>query len=204
MIEIFSTTIAFNIFAIITTVALGIYLYFQWKFQYWRIRDIPYVAASFPFGSLSNVTDENVSLGDATEIIYKKYKATNHKAVGIFLFWKPIYLIINMDYVKRVLTHDFEYFTNRMFYNNEEKDPLTNHLFGLEGKKWKTLRYKLTSTFTSGKLKMMMPIFEQCGDQLVKATELEILTNKPIDIKDLASRYTTDRFVCFRNRVQFL
>lgn len=58
------------------------------------------------------------------------------------------------------------------------------------GEEWKNLRVKLTSTFTSGKMKLMFPLVKDCGDKLAQV--LESMSSEPFDVKDLCARYTTD------------
>lgn len=48
----------------------------------------------------------------------------------------------------------------------------------------------MTSTFTSGKMKMMFPLVRMCGDKLAQV--LETMTEEPFDVEDLCARFTTD------------
>lgn len=80
-----------------------------------------------------------------------------------------------------------------MFYN-EKDDPLSAHLFSIEGKKWRDLRTKLTPTFTSGKMRFMYPTIIATANEF-KSTLNEMLFNKEsmdIEMKDLLARFTTD------------
>lgn len=62
----------------------------------------------------------------------------------------------------------------------------------IEGEKWKNLRQKLTSTFTSGKMKMMYPIIESYSKDLVALVE-ELSSNADgFDIKNVCARFTAD------------
>lgn len=75
---------------------------------------------------------------------------------------------------------------------NEEKDPLSGHLFNLPGQKWKNLRGKLTPSFTSGKLKSMFSTLVECGRSLQSYLEKAAENGESVDMKDLAARYTTN------------
>ncbi|KAF2894088.1 hypothetical protein ILUMI_12098 [Ignelater luminosus] len=87
---------------------------------------------------------------------------------------------------------DFQYFVDRGFYYNEKDDPLSAHLFAIGGKKWRTLRTKLTPTFTSGKMKMMFDTLIQCSVQMEKAINQFSIGKQPVDIKDVVGCFTTD------------
>lgn len=62
---------------------------------------------------------------------------------------------MDLELVKHITVKDFNNFTDRGVFVNEEKEPITGHLFLIGGEKWRFLRNKLSPVFTSGKIKMM-------------------------------------------------
>lgn len=77
-------------------------------------------------------------------------------------------------------------------YCDEERDPLSGHLFSLSGEKWKNLRAKLTPTFTSGKLKAMFSSLVNCEEAVKNNLEKAVNDNEMVDIRDLASNITVN------------
>lgn len=67
-------------------------------------------------------------------------------------------------------------------------------MFNLDNPKWKTLRVKLTPTFTSGKMKMMFGTVRDVGEKLIKTlgAESSIALENVVEIKEYAARFTTD------------
>ena len=107
------------------------------------------------------------------------------------MLYMPAYIPINLDIIKGILQNDFGHFVDRGIINDEKNDPLSAHLFSLEGTKWRNLRAKLTPTFTSGKMKMMFDTLVTCGNQL--EIEMDKTAGKQaVDIKDMLVRFTTD------------
>jgi cytochrome P450 family 6 len=127
---------------------------------------------------------ENLSTGIFFQDIYMKYK--HHGAFGIYTFFKPV--IADLNLIRIILTKEFESFHDRGFYCNEKIDPLTGHLFLLSGTKWRTMRTKLTHTFTSGQIKQMFTIVKEIGNQLAKYLENQAQMKESIEIKDIFSR----------------
>jgi len=76
-------------------------------------------------------------------------------------------------------------------YNHPEKDPLSAHLFAIEGDHWKNMRASLTPTFTSGKMKMMFGIVKNISNNLVDSVRTESLKGT-VEVKDVLARFTTD------------
>lgn len=130
--------------------------------------------------------------GEEINSWYKDYKAKGNKYFGIHLFHKPILVPIDVELVKSILVRDFDHFVDRGIYYNEKHDPLSAHLFSLEGMKWKSLRQKLTPTFTSGKLKNMFQTLLDCTEELKNCLDSSIETSEAIDIKKVFVQYTTD------------
>lgn len=122
--------------------------------------------------------------------LYKKYD--NETYIGFHAFLKPQILIRDLDIIKSILVKDFNTFTDRGVYYNEEKDPLSGHLFSLEGIKWKNLRVKLSPTFTSGKMKMMFSTMKDCAEELQKYCLKVVKNNDELDFKDITGRYGLD------------
>jgi cytochrome P450 family 6 len=55
------------------------------------------------------------------------------------------------------------------------------NLFNMEGQKWKDMRSKLSPTFTSGKMKNMFPLVEECAKNF--QIYMEKHQNQDLDIK---------------------
>ncbi|KAL5278100.1 hypothetical protein ACFFRR_003007 [Megaselia abdita] len=127
--------------------------------------------------------------------IYKEYyEKFKHKApvVGFYLFFKASVFVMDLDLINQILIKDFHNFSSRGFYFNEEKDPLSAHLFSLEGERWKKLRSKMTQAFTSGKMKIMFSSVQDISNQYVKALTKALDDSSVVDIKDWNLRYMTD------------
>lgn len=162
--------------------------YYKWSFLYFKRKNIPYKEPSFPLGNISLKKPFFIAIDD----VYKKIKQVGEKHAGFYILTKPFYMIIDPDIIRKVLAKDFSHFVDRGIFSNEKDDPLSAHLFSLEGMKWKHMRAKLTPTFTSGKMKMMFRTLVKCGEQM--ENELAKFSRKEVtlDVKDFTSRFTID------------
>lgn len=106
-------------------------LWIKKKFSYWRDRDFPHVEGKFPFGSMAGVGFSK-HFSEVSKEIYEKFKGKT-KAVGIFFSVAPTLLLLDLDLIKNVLVKDFNNFADRGIYLNAESDPLSAHLFAMEG-----------------------------------------------------------------------
>ena len=181
-----------NFLAAVTTLTIIIITYYKWSFQYWRRRNIPYLKPKIPWGTSSNPLKPKEFIGLRLKRQYDAMKARGWKHGGLFSLTRPMYLVLDLDYVKNILAKDFQYFLNRGFYYNEKDDPLSAHLFAIGGQKWRNLRTKLTPTFTSGKMKMMFQTLVDTVPNLIKTIESDCASQTPIDIKEVLGCFTTD------------
>ncbi|KAF2886191.1 hypothetical protein ILUMI_19982 [Ignelater luminosus] len=190
--EVTTGSLPVDIFAVILTILIGCYTYFKWCFKYWDRKGLPYIEPTFPFGTIDNPFTVTKALTEQCKDFYDTSKAKGHKHVGTYTFAAPVYMPIDIELVKNIMQKDFDHFVDRGAYYNEIDDPLSAHLFSLEGAKWRDLRVKLTPTFTSGKMKMMFPTLVECGRQLKEAMDIASKKDEPINIKDFAACFTTN------------
>ncbi|XP_058460188.1 probable cytochrome P450 6a14 [Malaya genurostris] len=172
---------------------LAFYLYVRRKYNYWADRNIPHVPGAFPMGSFNGMGSK-IHFTEILDQAYKKFQKTgsSHAASGMYLGLNPMLLIHDLDLVKQILVKDFNNFRDRGMYFNEKDDPLSAHLFSIEGEKWRFLRNKLSPTFTSGKMKYMFLTIRDIGDEFLHCFDKYIEHKQPADVKALAQRFTCD------------
>lgn len=179
----------------LATILIGVFTIFfawmKWRHSYWQRRGILTPPTTIFFGNAKEVLTQKTSFSNSFEDFYNYFKSKNQDHGGVYLLFLSAYVPVNPEIVKSIMLTDFNHFVDRGVYYNEEADPLSAHLFSIEGTKWRNLRQKLSPTFTSGKMKMMFATLIQCSEQL--KTKLDNNPdNSPIDVKDILIRFTTD------------
>ncbi|EDS26786.1 cytochrome P450 6A1 [Culex quinquefasciatus] len=192
----------------LTILALGlVVLWIRKRYSYWSDRGVIYLKPHFPSGNLQGVGRKQ----HRDQVIRRCYQQLKGSGPfgGIFFFTSPVALALDLDLVKSVLVKDFQHFHDRSVYYNERDDPLSAHLFTMEGNKWRNLRAKLTPTFTSGtkwrnlrakltptftsgKMKMMFPTILGVADQFRQLLLKEASGGGEVEMKEILSRFTTD------------
>ncbi|XP_020800177.1 probable cytochrome P450 6a20 [Drosophila serrata] len=163
-------------------------------FTYWKRRGIPHDPPKIPLGNTSELM-KTMQLSHILKRTYFKYKnKTDGPFVGFYVFAKRFLVVTDIDFVKTVLIRDFDKFHDRGIFHNERDDPLTANLTTIEGQKWRTLRQKLTPTFTSGKMKNMFPTVLNVGDELIRVFDEKISSSSPqtLEVTNLLARFTAD------------
>lgn len=77
--------------------------------------------------------------------------------IGILIGTYPALIMRDPELIMRILVKDFKYFHDRGFHNSE-KDLLGNNLFFMRNPKWKLLRNKTVSVFSTAKMKAYFEI----------------------------------------------
>lgn len=176
----------------LVTVISYFILFMKKRLTYWQGLGI---ACEKPNPLLGNFTGlrSRRSFTDIWLEHYKRFKGSGPFS-GFYWFSQPAVLILDPQLMKTILVKEFSKFSDRGLYHNPEDDPLTGQLFMLEGAKWKTLRQKLTPTFSTGKMKLMFPSVHRVAKELITAvrkrsTEGE---NQVVELKDMLARFGTD------------
>lgn len=180
-----------SIFLVLLSVAVATYLYVKRSYSFWADHGVPFIKPSFPFGNLpSPGSKERHSLRMVK--FYVETKNNGSPFTGVYFLLRPVALITDLNLVKNILVKDFHHFEDRGRFYNERVDPLSANLFNLESTRWKTLRSKLSPTFSSGKIKSMFPTIVSVGDKFVSCVTKMLKDGSEIEIRDLMGRFTTD------------
>lgn len=190
-----STTLSF-----IAVIFGVIYLYIRYAYGYWSRRGVKSIAGTFPFGNFGPAFMQKLSIG---ELIEQIYHSTTDRFIGIYSFLRPVLILRDPEIIRNVLVKDFQHFHDRGVYSDEKRDPLSAHLFALNGEQWKNLRIKLTPTFTSGKMKAMFSTLVDCGTPLQNYMEKIANGERVTDMREVAARYSTNVIasVAFGNEI---
>lgn len=137
---------------VITLVAILLALYvtfLKWRQTYWTRQGAPQLPPNLLFGNFSSVATGKQSIFDFFKDLYFYGKKSGYRFFGVYSFSKPELVVIDRDLMKTVLTKDFEYFGSHGRYHHK-MEPLTIHLFNMEGPEWRERRVKMTPLFTTG------------------------------------------------------
>ncbi|KAJ9594230.1 hypothetical protein L9F63_014390 [Diploptera punctata] len=183
---------AIYIILVLLALVICLYLYFTRHFNYWKKHGIPYVKPLPFFGNLKDAFLQKYYAGLVLQDIYKEYK--HEPYVGIFAFDRPALLVNDLDLIKNIMVKDAHHFVDHHLLIDEKVDPIwSNIIFSLKGERWKHTRNKLSPTFSSGKMKMMFNLVDNCSKNLsnvlekISADELRL-----IGLKETLARFTTD------------
>lgn len=100
------------IFAIIVVLAASIYLYYKRIYSYWERRGVPSLKASFPFGNGAEL-GKTMNMSDLVLKFYNEFKGKG-KFGGIYLAFRPVALLTDLDLIKTVTIKDFDNFCNKV------------------------------------------------------------------------------------------
>lgn len=168
-----------------------LYYVFHKRLSYWKRRGIPHDQPHFIYGNMFGIQTEK-NFHELLRDYYMKYKHSK-PFVGFYMMASPDAMILDLDLIKSILIKDFHNFNDRYHFFNERDDPISAHLFAVDGKRWKVMRQKLTPTYTSGKMKFMFPTIVEVGRKFSETFVKMVNDGENIlEIKDLMARYTTD------------
>lgn len=179
---------------LLATVALIVYIYLRRTYNYWQIRNVPCEPPLLFYGNMKGMGSK-YHFRDIHQRIYNQFKGKTPIA-GMYMFFKRVAFITDLNLIKQLLIKDFRFFPDRGVFSNVRDEPLTGHLFCLEGDAWRSMRHKLTPVFTSGKMKQMFGVVVEVGHQLEKAMDTSVKAaaerDGAVEIKELCACYTTD------------
>ncbi|KAH8252934.1 hypothetical protein KR032_002755, partial [Drosophila birchii] len=186
-----SMELAYILFQIAVALLAIVTYYIHQNLTYFKRRGIPFVTPHPIRGNMAEFA-KTKNIHEIFRDHYNRYRESKAPFVGFYLFQKPAAFIMDLDLAKHILIKDFSNFSDKGIYYNEKDDPLSAHLFNLDGPQWRLLRNKLSSTFTSGKMKFMFPTVVSVANEFISVMHEKVNQNPVLDIRDLVARFTVD------------
>ncbi|KAI5706186.1 hypothetical protein M8J76_004777 [Diaphorina citri] len=156
--------LAFNLLVLFLTALVAFYKWSTRNLNYWKIRKIPHIKSAPVVGNYWELLLGKVNVAEKYREFYHQMKDV--KYFGILIGTYPALLIKDPKLIMRILVKDFRYFYDRGFHVSDS-DVLGTNLFFLRNPKWKLLRNKTVSVFSSAKLKSSFDILDKCLDDLI-------------------------------------
>ncbi|PNF19766.1 Cytochrome P450 9e2 [Cryptotermes secundus] len=188
--------ISFEALCIITPLLLwGLYWYCTMTFNYWKKKRIHYIEPVILFGNIKDRALFRTSFHEFQKELYRRFDG--HKYAGFYEGRQPVLMIRDPELIKLIMIRDFEHFVDRATLGLSSSPYFKNMLINIKGQQWKNLRALMTPTFSSGKLKAMEILVEQCGQQLGTFLQNESNKNRDdkcteLEMKELFGRFTLD------------
>ncbi|KPJ08459.1 Cytochrome P450 9e2 [Papilio machaon] len=165
-----------------------LYYYGTYNYDYFEKKGISYIKPTIFVGSLWMRVTKQISYQNYQLYVYNYFKGKPFG--GIFLGRRPTLFLIDPDLIKAVTTRDFEYFVDRNSLETNEPRFLKRTLLNLKGSQWKAVRSSITPSFSSSRLKNMIPLIQQSSDQMVKF--LQQYDKSDVEMKDLVGHLTLE------------
>ncbi|XP_050094490.1 probable cytochrome P450 6a13 [Anopheles aquasalis] len=176
--------------ALICAVFGLIYALVKYNYRYWTNRNVPTLEPSFPFGNFGDLRHK--SPAEVSSELYHRMDPRN-RFYGLFVTLQPALMLTDPELIKTILIRDFATFPDHGIYLNERVDPLSAHLFAMEGARWKATRSKLSPTFTAGRMRAIFPILQQVAQNFKQFLRSQVgEQGAELDVKDYSARMMID------------
>ncbi|XP_014470371.1 PREDICTED: probable cytochrome P450 6a14 [Dinoponera quadriceps] len=180
----------FEILCGIAAAILVLYYYFTSTYNFWKSRGVQGPQPKPPFGNIKDILLVRKSTTEFLSELYHHYK--DEPMIGVFARRTPVLILKDLDLIKDILIKDFTSFADRGFTTHKKTEPLSQHLFFLEPKRWRPLRTRLSPAFTSGKLKDMFSLILECANHMERYIDTLVSKNEPVEFRELTAKFTTD------------
>nr|XP_042902436.1 cytochrome P450 3A18-like isoform X3 [Parasteatoda tepidariorum] len=100
-------------------------------------------------------------------------------------------IVAEPEAIRDIFVKDFQIFPNRRLFDMGD-DVLNKMMTALQGEDWKRVRAIVSPTFSTGKLKRVLSIFQDCAKTLIQSFSKSAELNAPIDVLKFYGAFTMD------------
>lgn len=166
-----------------------LYLYVKKKLNYWQDRGVIHAAGNFLVGHLGDAS--KIHLSKKIHEMYQFFKS-HDLFFGMYFYVRPVLVVTDLNFIKRICVEDFWIFNDRGFYVNTKSDPLSGHLYALKSETWRGMREKLKPAFTEEKLTLMFNTIVEFSYEICNVFGEYEKNNQTCDITNIYQRFTAD------------
>lgn len=171
-------------------VILAIYFYLKHHYSFWERQGIVGPKPNYFFGNHSEVVTFKRNPAQVYNALYKEYEG--YDFIGFFKFSQPAIIIRSTELIRKIFTQDFEYFQSNDIDIGDHDDVSSRNPFLQSGSKWKKTRAQITPSFTSGKLKNMVPLTSKASCNMVDYIKTNMDKCDGFETRSLFTKYTSD------------
>lgn len=164
------------------------YLYLKHKYSFWSDKYVKCLKPSIIWGNLNGVGTQT-HLVQRYQECYNKF-VKNEIYCGFYYLTSPRLIALDLDFIRDVTNNSHSFHDRGIYFN--ESDPMSSHLFNLEGDKWLNLHNKLAPILTKDQMNNMLESVLYIGDELTNLMALNSRNKTVVDIKDVSLRFNTD------------
>uniref|UniRef100_A0A914XGE2 Uncharacterized protein n=1 Tax=Plectus sambesii TaxID=2011161 RepID=A0A914XGE2_9BILA len=170
------------------------FTYVKYRYNYWKRQGIPSPPSSIIFG-------HTPALNRGLKTIDAEWREQYGPVFGTFMFEKPDLVVADLDILRHVFVKNFSHFVNRRFAaarlpgqnrGNSSSALLAKVLTVLEDQHWKDVRSTITPAFTTGKMKNLAFLFNDCLKIMGEIVSAHVDNEKPMDLKSVCGGFSMD------------
>ncbi|XP_072761865.1 cytochrome P450 6a2-like [Anoplolepis gracilipes] len=184
---------AIVLISLILAAFIALYFYLAQNNKYWQNRGVFCADGALPgVGHMLSVISMKINFHECCSKIYHNNRGRS--MVGFYNFMSPSLMVLEPELVKTVLQTNFTSFHRNAQKIDPDTDPLlSKHPFFSYGDKWLVGRKRLTYSFSSKKLKILLESVKSVCVMLEDYLDNKLSkTGKvQLELKDLFSKYTT-------------
>lgn len=184
---IFTKTPLVDILTLVFIACFFLYKHFTKTYQYWEKRGVVYLKPKFLIGNAWEIFTFRKPMGYWLKSLYDS--STDLPYFGIFVMDEPCLIVKSPEVIKQMLVKDFNYFSDRTMAAPRHSDLYSNFMFAQKNPAWKSSRSKLSSAFTSVKIKNMFPALNDVGKNLHQYLKKHLGN---LDAKSITTKYSID------------
>jgi len=196
--------ISLILFVLIVILLYKIILFVNYRNNYFFDRNIPSPAIpSLISGHLSILW----STRSYSEQLYKWTKELKSCTYGLFEGTRPLYVSSDVHFIQEVFTKQFNKFNSRRTTFFARLAGIERaHLVIAEGAQWKRQRTVLNPTFSSVKMRSLVPTIDECASIFIEQLN-KIDEHRSINICEMYKRFSMDvicKLLLFEKYFQFI